>query len=312
MLLIEKVIKESKLSSLELANLSNKAPYMYKVYAIPKRRSGYRIIAHPAKPLKHIQRIILNFLESNSKIHDSAHAYVKSRSIITNATIHRKNKYLLKMDLNNFFNSITPDILWRSLNKQDIAIPRRHQKIIERFLFWNPSKKRDGKLILSVGAPTSPFVSNIVMYSFDSKLSDICKKLGIAYSRYADDLTFSTNKKNILFTFPHIVKALLNEEFSSAITVNEQKTIFSSKAHNRHVTGITITNDKQLSIGRERKRYVYHLIHQATLGNLDDERISHLIGLISFSRSIDADFLNKIEAKYGRSFVRDLIKRGLK
>ncbi|MBL0467426.1 MULTISPECIES: retron St85 family RNA-directed DNA polymerase [Aeromonas] len=312
MLLIEKIIKESKLSRPELTILSHKAPYMYKVYAIPKRRSGYRIIAHPAKPLKLIQRLILQLLEPSVKIHDNVHAYVKGRSIITNATVHKKNKYLLKMDINNFFNSIKPELFWSSLNKQDIMLPKIHQKTIERLIFWNPSKKKDGKLILSVGAPTSPFISNIVMFSFDSKLSSVCDKLGISYSRYADDLTFSTKKKNILFNLPHIVKILLQEEFSGAMTINEQKTVFSSKAHNRHVTGITITNDKQLSIGRARKKYIYHLIHQATLGNLDDERMNHLLGLISFCRSIDANFLDKIANKYGSSFVKDLIKRELK
>ncbi|MFM4954524.1 hypothetical protein ACEUCD_02285 [Aeromonas veronii] len=115
-----------------------------------------------------------------------------------------------------------------------------------------------------------------------------------------------------MFDLPHIVKILLQEEFSGAMTINEQKTVFSSKAHNRHVTGITITNDKQLSIGRARKKYIYHLIHQATLGNLDDERMNHLLGLISFCRSIDANFLDKIADKYGSSFVKDLIKRELK
>ena len=73
-----------------------------------------------------------------------------------------------------------------------------------------------------------------------------CGQNDINYSRYADDITFSTNKKNSLFQVTRVVKDILSEHYSNRITVNNIKTVFSSKAHNRHVTGITITNNNKL------------------------------------------------------------------
>ena len=115
--------------------------------------------------------------------------------------------------------------------------------------------------MLSIGAPSSPLVSNFFMYQFDCVLSKLCIEREIIYTRYADDLTFSTKHKDVLFVLPQLVKENLNDLFGNAIRINRKKTKFSSKAHNRHVTGITINNDGKISLGRERKRYIKHLVH---------------------------------------------------
>ncbi len=133
--------------------------------------------------------------------------------------------------------------------------------ILERLLFWNKNKSFNEKLSLSVGAPSSPLISNFIMYIFDEKIEKYCKGNGISYTRYADDLTFSSNKKNVLFNVPLIVKKILKDEYENLILVNDLKTRFSSMAHNRHVTGVTINNDGDLSIGRDRKRLISAMIN---------------------------------------------------
>ena len=99
-----------------------------------------------------------------------------------------------------------------------------------------------GKLVLSIGAPSSPMISNFIMHNFDIKFLT-CKNLGINYSRYADDLTFSTNVKNVLFEIPNPIIPIIRKHFNDSLKLNRRKTVFASKAHNRHVTGVTIAND---------------------------------------------------------------------
>lgn len=89
------------------------------------------------------------------------------------------------------------------------------------------------------------------MKKFDQLLSEICAKAGITYTRYADDMTFSTQRENVLFMLKEQIATLLAQSGYENITINESKTVFSSKAHNRHVTGVTLTNDNQLSVGRK-------------------------------------------------------------
>lgn len=307
MQLIENICSELNVNYVQIKRFSSLAPRMYKVYTIPKRHSGHRVIAHPSKELKIYQRALLSIFEKILPIHDAAFAYRKEISIRDNALAHKKNAYFLKMDFYNFFNSITPEIFWAEVEKTSHNISKNDKEIINGLIFWNPSKKRGGKLLLSVGAPTSPIVSNFVMHDFDTAIDNICKKNDITYTRYADDLTFSTNKKMVLFNIPLVVKKILYLNFGGGILINEQKTIFSSKAHNRHVTGVTITNDQKLSIGRERKKYIYHLLHQFSLGKLSEHDTLHLGGLFSFACHIDHSFEFRVSEKYGPDLVNKLV-----
>ena len=309
-LLEQKVIGKGIVSKTDFIKFQNLGSHAYRVYTIPKRKAGNRIIAHPAANLKKCQKQLISILEKHMPVHESAYAYVKGRGIKDNALVHSKCSYLLKMDFENFFNSITPTIFERHLDKLNIILSQEELSKLKQLIFWSPSKKKYGKLVLSVGAPISPFISNSVMYFFDEKILDFCSKNNINYTRYADDLTFSTNKQGLLFSIPEIIKEFLKDEFHGEIIINDRKTIFSSKAHNRHVTGITINNKGQVSLGRKRKKYVSSLIFNYINNNLDDEDIEHLIGLLAFCYSIEPDFLNRLSRKYNINIYDELLYRG--
>jgi RNA-directed DNA polymerase len=294
----------------ELKKLVKETPSThYKVFKIPKRTIGFRTIAQPTSSLKDIQRSVIGLLLPHVKIHHTAKAYIKKCSIKDNAAVHLNSRYLLKLDFENFFNSITPRIFFRALAEQGVRLPKRDSKILSEILFWNRSKKINAPLILSIGAPSSPLISNIVMYSFDKKIEDICKDLDINYSRYADDLTFSTNKKSILFSLVEMVNQTLQREFEGDININSSKTVFSSKAHNRHVTGITLTNNNKLSIGRIRKRYISALVHKFKTNQLNDAtEINHLKGLLGFAYHIEPNFIVRLTKKYGHDIMISIRK----
>jgi len=293
-------------SEIEVTTFLRNAPQKYKVYTIPKRTSGYRVIAQPSKELKEYQRA---FLESHKfLIHNAAMAYRNGLSIKDNAQKHKKNCYLLKLDLENFFNSISSKLFWKVWETLQSLPPEEERLLIENLLFWCPSKTIGGKLVLSVGAPSSPLISNFFMYHFDVAISDICADKNIVYSRYADDLTFSTQKKDVLFDMPLIIKNQLDTLFGNSIRINRKKTKFSSKAHNRHVTGITINNDGKLSLGRERKKYIKHLVHQFQLKKLDKDKLHHLKGLLAFAKHIEPQFVKSLIQKYSIELINQIVK----
>lgn len=298
----EAFARKMSIDELEITEFLMNAPDKYKVFAIPKRKQGYRIIAQPTRELKNYQRQLEYFITFPK--HKCAMAYRKGMSIKNNALSHVNNSYLLKLDLENFFNSITPDLFW-SVWSRTWALPSEEDKsFLEKLIFW----RFQGSLILSVGAPSSPLISNFCMYYFDKEVEAICKKMEVIYTRYADDLTFSSNVKNILFEIPELIKSILNEQFKGLLRLNTSKTIFSSKAHNRHVTGITLDNNGKISLGRDRKRYIKHKVHLYTLGMLDATELNHLKGMITFARFIEPTFFKSLETKYTSNVICRLIQ----
>ena len=282
------------------------APNKYKVYTIPKRTHGRRTIAHPCKELKELQRAFIEL--QNFPVHANAMAYKKNYSIKDNALVHSKQQYLLKIDLSNFFNSITPTIFWEAWKNKWPLPSIIDVKLMENLLFWNRYADVKNDLVLSVGAPSSPAISNFCLYTFDEIMLRYCSEKSIFYSRYADDMTFSTNVKDALFSVPSFVAEKLKDCFSLKIFINNQKTVFSSKAHNRHVTGITITNDQTLSLGRNRKRYIKHLVHQYKLRKLNEDDIKHLKGLLAFANHIESRFIESLKNKYSVNLMQEIIQ----
>ncbi|MFW1983296.1 retron St85 family RNA-directed DNA polymerase [Acinetobacter guillouiae] len=291
----------------ELFKFSKTCPHRYKVYPILKKNGGQRIIAHPAKELKYIQRFIVNTLKSKISIHHCSFAYKNNINIKHNALLHSSNTYILKMDFKDFFPSITPLIFFNALKNQNIYLSKLDSALLANLLFWKPHRKQ--KIILSIGAPSSPLISNIVMYEFDNQIFSLCKELNITYSRYADDLTFSTQEKNLLHILPKEIKRILNSTYNKKIRINSEKTSFISKSFQRKVTGLIITNDNKVSIGRDKKRLISSMLHKYKLGILKQkEDIEKLTGLLSFAFYIEPDFQNKMIKKYGLETMKNLLK----
>lgn len=214
----------------------------------------------------------------------------------------------MKMDFHNYFLSITPKLFWQKCDDNSVAISATDRATLERLIFWCPSKRLRGKLVLSVGAPTSPLISNFVAYEFDRFVTEYCHARGVTYTRYSDDLSFTTDRKGVLFEFPHVISKALRDTMFGRVSVNESKTVFSSKAHNRHITGITLTSDDRLSIGRERKRYISALIHKYSIGQLSVEDRPHLQGLISFAVNIEPEFISRMEKKYSKNIINSIFR----
>lgn len=309
--IIDSVSTALGIEHVELVKFVESAPHRYKKYLIKKRRVNkktglpeYRQVAQPSSLVKTFQNHVIDLIRPTIKIHNKALAYQKGTSIKKNALLHKDNQYILKMDLRNFFPSITPEILFSSLERQNIYFDEENLNFIGKLFFW--CLRKNSPLRLSIGAPSSPFLSNLVMYDFDCAMSLICEPLSITYSRYADDMTFSTNMNNTLFNIPLVVENELQKIYGKTLLINKEKTVFSSKARNRHVTGIVLTNNNKISLGRNRKRCISSLVHQSSLNMLSAEKVLSLKGYISFVRDIEPEFFDRLVAKYGNECLSKL------
>jgi RNA-directed DNA polymerase len=304
MSILSSLSKSLSMSTSELYRYINTAPHRYKTYDIPKRNGkGFRKIAQPTPAIKIIQREVIEKIINGLPFHESCTAYVKKKSIKDNAELHMENSYLLKMDFKDFFPSITPSDLMQHCKKYYENLDETDEFVIPKLFFWKP---KGATLRLSIGAPSSPFISNTVMYDFDCLIFEKAKSMGITYSRYADDLTFTTNQQGILFGIPELVKNILLEIDYPKLKINEEKTIFSSKANNRHITGIVITNEGKISLGRDRKRKIKSFVFKCKNGNLNEYEMEYLKGNIAFAKSIEPDFFQSLVKKFGDYVISEI------
>jgi len=300
--IIELVASYVGLSPNSVLELSKNAHRTYRRYFIPKKRGGQRIIFHPSKSTKALQYGLIETILNRLPVHQCAAAYVGGRKspLLVNAEKHSRYSYTVRIDFKDFFPSIGPRDLLKVLREsaQFGKINKQEEKFIKRSLFI---KYRNGKLGLAIGAPSSPIISNIVMYSLDEEF----QKLGMSvstnsvYTRYADDIIFSTNKKGGCREFYKGFEEIIGRTNSPNLTINKQKTVFTSRGTKRVVTGLHICPDGQISIGRSNKRFIKKLIHDFRVNALDSEKRKYLSGYLSFILDVEPDFYNRLALKYG-------------
>lgn len=304
-MLVGQISKEIGFSQSEVLEIARRASHAYKIYMIKKRTgNGYRTISHPARDLKLLQQWLATRLLSVLPIHDCVYSYRSGVSVTHHAARHRNNNYLLRIDIKDFFPSIS---------RQDV-----YSLLVENKDRYNPVLTDDDidlvvKLAckgsaITIGAPSSPAISNAILYYFDSTCATRATELSATYTRYADDIFFSTNEPNILSGVLVEVRELLNRLPWPKLQINNAKTIFTSKKRRRVVTGLVLSSTNEVSIGRDKKRYVRSLLHNFILGTLSETDISYLKGYLSYAVSVEPKFLGALKAKYGEKPFADLAK----
>jgi RNA-directed DNA polymerase len=281
-----------------LKTLINSAPYRYKIYSIPKKSGkGIRIIAQPSKEIKILQYWVIENILNKFSIHEAAKAYVKGKGILSNSQPHSLNKYLLKIDFKDFFYSIKAKdfISYFSLSK-NYGYSEQEVSFLIMILYYC---RDENDLCLSIGAPSSPILSNVLMYIFDKILYDYCCEREIVYTRYSDDITISMNDASLRKVVFEKINLILMQIPFPKLSLNEKKTIYLSKANKRLVTGLIIANDGSISIGRLKKRIIRSKIHSFIKGSLDEKEVDQLKGLIAYTNSVEPEFISRLKAKYG-------------
>ena len=303
----EKICADMSISEAQLNRLIARAPHTYKVYTIPKKTGGSRVIAQPARETKYIQNWLITNVFSTLTVHNSASAYKMGASIKKNAMLHRKNSYLVKLDFKDFFTSIKSNDLIVFF-RNELSDYFRDDDFSDIARICCIQHEGDDTLSLSIGAPSSPILSNLVMQYFDKSIQKWCDKNKVIYSRYADDLTFSSSIKGISSEIELFVLKLVESTTSPSLKINDKKTTHLSKKHQRYITGLVVTNEGNISLGRKRKRKISSLIHKYTLGILDHEDTQELQGLLGFAKDAEYIFFNSMKNKYGDNVVSNILK----
>lgn len=301
-----KISKGTGLTPYEVLRIGRSAYYRYKKYKIPKKKAGeFRWVGQPAKEVKLLQWWIIENLLKDLRVHKCATAYMKGSSIKKNAIVHIKNSYILKLDFINFFPSIAPRDFTRHFKKYGkFDLSENELFFLSKILFWKENRTSDLSLI--IGAPSSPILSNTIMYDFDNEVYLFCKEKNMKYTRYADDICISSSKKNTKVAYDFIKNLLLKLEYPR-LELNDDKTLFLSKSGKRRITGIVINNEQELSLGRNKKRELSSRVHYYINNKLNSREIHELRGLLAFAKDIEPKFIDRLAIKYGKEVLLKLL-----
>jgi hypothetical protein len=303
MKIFEELLLITGLSPPDLTRLIIGAPVRYKTYSIPKKAGGWRTIAQPSKEVKLLQRVVEDLILKDCGVHAAATAYEKGTSISRNARVHASSRVIMKLDFKAFFNSIRPTD-WRKYAKEKLDLDEESVSVCEYILFWGAGAAKPA--CLSIGAPTSPKLSNILLYDLDVQFHAICVENNVRYTRYADDITLSGTSIEVLVKAEKKIGAVLSKASYPKLSFNEEKRGVYSKKGRRSVTGLKITPQGQVSLGRERKRKISSMIHKFALGVLANEEVYTLKGLLAFALDNEPDFVQRMSAKYGNELILQL------
>jgi RNA-directed DNA polymerase len=291
--IIRNMASDLALMPAHLAAIIKTAPLRYKIFEIPKKAGGVREVAQPAREVKAIQRWLMQELVRWLPVHDGATAYRQGASIRKNAEAHRHSRYMLKLDFTSFFPSILADDIYAHLERHcSQHLDASARKLIAYVCCW--ARKRQPPLRLCIGAPSSPLLSNSIMFEFDTRVSSMANEDGIVYTRYADDITLSCRNRGRLDCYVDVVERLLSDIAYPRLTLNQAKTVRASRAGRRIVTGLILTPEGGVSIGRQRKRLIRAMYHRKVLGQLAPDDLLQLEGFLSFADSIEPGFSRRL------------------
>lgn len=292
------------------AEAPEKTHYVY--FSIAKRSGGTRRLAAPHRKLAAAQRWILEHILAKLDVTSHAHGFVAGRSTVTNARPHVGKRLVINLDLSDFFPTITfPRVrgLFASLGYSPaaatlLALLTTESPRLEVAYDGRTHWVAAGERALPQGACTSPTLANLVTRKLDRRLAGATGKLGWTYTRYADDLSFSTDaadSKQVALLFAR-VRAIVRDE---GFAINEAKGRVQRSGRRQTVTGVVV-NDK-LGVPREQVRRLRAILHAArTTGLAAQNREGHpdmeawVRGMIGYISMVDpgrgADLQRRFDA----------------
>lgn len=317
-----------------LAYVIYKMPAKYRTFTVPKKSGGVRTISAPAPELKLLQRRLSDGLQScweeinaDKKITKPiSHGFRRGVSIFTNASVHHGRRFVLNVDIKDFFDSINFGRVYGFFVKnKDFALTESVAKVLAAIAC------HEGRL--PQGSPCSPVISNLIGQILDIRLAQLAHKYGCSYSRYADDLTFSTNKR----VFPSAI-AFSNIDHSWAagaalskiiekegFQLNSKKTRMQYRDSRQEVTGLIV--NRRINTRSEYRRLARAMTHQlVTTGKFQitaitanaqgafvptkiDGSIRHLQGMFGFIDWIDLNHKKSKETPAGMPSSIDKVYR---
>jgi len=232
--------------------LSPKRNYVH--FQMAKKTGGFREISAPKPQLKRLQYWILENLLNKVEISDKAHGFVPKKSIVSNAKPHLNKKVVINCDLENFFPTLSyarVKGLFKSLGYSSelatiFAMLTTEAEQKEVVLDGEKLFLYTGKRYLPQGSPASPMITNLVCRKLDKRMFGIADSLDFTYTRYADDMTFSSNDYLKINKMMYWIKGIVKEE---GFILHPKKTKIMKKGSRHEVTGVVV--NEKLSVNRK-------------------------------------------------------------
>ena len=294
----------------------------YRTFRISKRSGGSRMISVPGPQLKKVQSWLTQHVLNKVPPHAASHAFSPGSSIADCAREHAGARWLVKMDIADFFGSVTEiqvfhvfrklgysELVSFELARLCTTVPITSAK--HSMKSWQVRFRRSRiqfyaeKLIgrLPQGAPTSPMLANLVMRGADEELQSLANSHGLVYTRYSDDITFSTQATFSKDQAMAVVKqsaAILKRQ---GLFPNRAKTAVVHPGARRVVLGLLVDSDQPRLSRAFRDRLRQHLYYLETRGIMAHVEARgfdsagglyrHLRGLIDYANMVDQPYAQK-------------------
>ncbi|BDS08714.1 hypothetical protein NT6N_37540 [Oceaniferula spumae] len=286
----------------------------YTVGVVRKQSGGCRILEKPKWQMKQAQRHILHGILDRIPPHPSSHGFQKHRSILTYVRPHVGKRTVIKFDLKNYFLSIeksrvralfhmagyppTVSTALAGLCTHRLEIADVPRSVSDRWKFTVPH--------LPQGAPSSPALADRLLFRLDLRLHGLAEKMGLNYTRYADDLAFSTDEKEFrgkrIEAFVRLVGSIIGEE---GFSLNTKKTRVMFHSQRQRLAGLVI--NQRANVERSVYDQLRAIIHRCIQHGPEHENreghpafLDHLQGRVEFVRSTNPTRGEKLQAMLDR------------
>ena len=276
---------------LELQQIKMECYHTFTIAGKNKQRN----ITAPSYELKRRQKWILKEILEKQNVSKNCHGFLKDRSILTNAKMHIGHRNILNLDIKDFFPSITQTMVISLF--QEIGYSESAAKFLAEVCCYEEK--------LPQGAPTSPYISNLILRSMDEKLEKFCLKKEITYTRYADDMSFSSNEDI----------GGLSDEICSIIEeypfkINQKKICYYQDPYRKIVTGLIVKENEVCipkKFKRKLKQEIYYCRHLGVQKHLENTGNSERTGFKEYMYG-KAYFVAMVEPETGEKYLEDLDK----
>lgn len=253
-----------------------------------------------------LNRFIVRFMKENDNV---VFSYKEGTSVYKAVYPHKKNNFFLTIDIKSFFDNISKDNVKKTIleNLDNYTInPDDIKNNIDSILNLLTYENK-----LPRGFSTSPILSNAILYKFDNKIEEFCKKNAIVYSRFSDDLIFSSeNKINKNLILENINRELKN--INSNLEIKSEKTKLTNKYNRIKILGLIILPNGHITVDKKYKKEIevclhYYLTNKEKLYNYletnNDKKILRIYGLLNYINGIDKQYIQKLRKKYGNYII---------
>jgi RNA-directed DNA polymerase len=264
-------LSPGELRHLAQHRLTETAPH-YVTFAVPKRSGGERLIHAPKRRLKRVLRALDRLLVSKLPKSEHAHGFVKGRSIASNAAPHVGKAVVLHFDIKDCF----PSLHFGRVRGLLLALGYSYPVAASLAVLMTEAPRQpvasDGKLyhvpigprVCVQGAPTSPGLCNAILTRLDHRLAGLARRHGFAFTRYADDLSFSGNDLGKVAKFMALVPRIVAAE---GFVVNAGKTRILRRGRRQAVTGVVVNTT--LGLSRQERRKLRAALHRQGQASAD-------------------------------------------